>query len=706
MALDITKFLLRFVEEAKDHLEVLNQGVAELESGAASTEQINLLFRAAHTLKGSARMLKLEGINQTAHSLEDLLTSLRDGSVKFDATQHAALIYAALDNMASATETLAQSRDPKSLPAADDVLCEALKAAAQGQASDQAADTGPQSETEAPPALSTAETTPDKLKARDTVRVPLTRLDELIRLMGEMVSSHSGLRQLVEDARRLQRQSLHQPELGHLANRLRDRVQAQEALMTELHDTALQMRMLPLSIIFDPAGRLIRDLARSLGKEVEAKILGSEIELDRQIIDQLADPIIHLLRNALDHGIETPEERKKVGKPLRGRVSLKAWQDGAWVVVSVEDDGRGISLDAIRRKALKKALLTQEQLDALSEQEIMDLIFLPGFSSTEMITDFSGRGVGMDVVKSTVVDQLQGVVSLRSQPEKGSQILLRLPLSLAVMRVLLVQVQGEILGFTAQYVSELVTVAESGLVDMAQRKAVILRNEFVPVVDLADLLALPAKPSPIRRHTDSVLLLIAQVHHEKLALRIDRLVDERDLVIKQLPAHLRQQPMVSGMVTTGHNQLVSLIHVPYLMEIARQTKVRLNQRRGADQEARQKVLVVDDSLNTREIEKDVLEAWGYEVTLAENGQDGYDKAMTSSFDAVLTDVEMPVMDGFSLTARLRQTEDYATRPIIIVTSREKESDRRRGIEVGADAYIVKGSFDQTSLVDTLKALLG
>ena len=196
------------------------------------------------------------------------------------------------------------------------------------------------------------------------------------------------------------------------------------------------------------------------------------------------------------------------------------------------------------------------------------------------------------------------------------------------------------------------------------------------------------------------------MHNEKLALIIDELLDERDLVIKQLPEHLRFNALISGMVTIGHNELVSLIHVPYVLDIARKARQPVNRRAQADQEKpKKRILVVDDSLNTREIERDVLEAWGYHVTLAEHGQEGLDKALAEQFDAVLTDVEMPIMDGFTLTARLREHERYQTCPIIIITSREKESDRRRGIEVGADAYIVKGSFDQNSLVDTLKVLL-
>ena len=286
---------------------------------------------------------------------------------------------------------------------------------------------------------------------------------------------------------------------------------------------------------------------------------------------------------------------------------------------------------------------------------------------------------------------------------------LRLPLSLAIMRVLLIRSGAQILGFTAQYVTELLTVEPTDLIRVADRNAVIIRNEFVPVVKLADLLNLPQQvvsKRSVPRETTTLLLLVIRVHTEKLALQVDELLDERDMVIQQLPEHLRATPLISGMVTRGQSELVSLMHVPYILDLARKTRQSATAATGLDaQKAKKRILVVDDSLNTREIERDVLEAWGYHVTLAEHGGEGLQKALAEEFDAVLTDVEMPVMDGFTLTARLREHESYRNKPIIIITSREKDSDRRRGIEVGADAYIVKGSFDQNSLVDTLKVLL-
>ncbi|HZJ92463.1 MAG TPA: hybrid sensor histidine kinase/response regulator [Thiopseudomonas sp.] len=721
MALDIKKFIGRFVDEAQDHLGQLNSGLSALEHGAASAEQVNSLFRSAHTLKGSSRMLKLEPITQLAHSLEDLLSALREQQVQVN---HAVMdaLYQGVDALSDQVDQLHKNGQLAELTAAQNQLCQQLSALAQNQTidSDNPQDSNVQAAV-APAVTEPLHETPSEdrvtplLVASDTVRVKLTKLDELIKLMGELSASHAGLHELVATARRLEYQ-FQQQAGGELPKAMRqftldirDIVASQDSLTQELHDRALQMRMLPLATVLNPAAHLVRDMARSLGKQVDCRIYGSEIELDRQMIDQLADPIIHLLRNALDHGIEAPEQRQQAGKAVQGLLQIRARLDSGWVVLEISDDGAGLSVDAIREKTLRKGLFSSEELQEMSDQQVTDLIFLPGFSTSAIITDVSGRGVGLDVVKRSIVDQLQGLISIKTARGEGTCFTLRLPLSLAIMRVLLIRAGAQVLGFTGQYVTELLRVEPTALIRVADRNAVIIRNEFVPVVKLADLLNLPQDSrvkKPVQRDSETLLLLVVRVHTEKLALHVDELLDERDLVIQQLPEHLRNTPLLSGMVTRGQNELVSLLHVPYVLDLARKTRQAVSGAASADaQKAKKRILVVDDSFNTREIERDVLEAWGYHVTLAEHGAEGLQKALAENFDAVLTDVEMPVMDGFTLTARLREDDNYRHTPIIIITSREKDSDRRRGIEVGADAYIVKGSFDQNSLVDTLKVLL-
>ncbi len=721
MAIDIKRFLTRFVEEAREHLRQMEERINHLESTPHDMEAVHALFRSAHTIKGSSRMLKLLPITDTAHALEDLLGSLREGQAVFSADV-GRLLRRACDALATQVDQLEAGSE---LAPADEALCAALKAlltaspaappedvsstAAQTPVTPAAAFAHPSNDVPSATTESTTASAPEvRLKTAATVRIPLSKMDELIKLMGEVISSHARLRQRVSDIRGLEREAglseaLVAP-LHRFARQLQDDVFEQALLMEELHNKALIMRMLPLALVFEPAARMVRELGRSMGKEIECKISGMDIELDRQVIERLNDPIVHLLRNAVDHAIEPPEAREAVGKPRYGTVQLNARQDGGFVVIELSDDGAGLPLALIRDKAIRKGLLSTEQAAALPENEVIELIFTPGFSTSAIITDVSGRGVGMDVVKRCVVDELQGAISVETLPGQGTTFSLRLPLSLAMMRVLLVQTGTQCFGLSAQYIAQLLEVEDRQLFLVAKRQTVVIDNEFVPVLDLAALLSLP---SPAQSTRKVHLLVVVRVRNAKLALKVNDLVDERDMVIKPLPAHLRDRVLIAGMVMTGNSELISILHAPALMDLARRNISTAPMRSiDASPTVGQRVLVVDDSLNTREIEKDLLEAHGYQITLAEDGLDGLQKARSQRFDAILTDVEMPNMDGFSLTAALRQDERYRHTPIIIITSREKEEDKRRGIEVGADAYIIKGSFDQNNLLDTLKNLLG
>ncbi|MFG6665792.1 response regulator [Halomonas sp. HNIBRBA4712] len=695
MALDITRFIQRFVEEARDHQPRLRDGIASLAEGGQGSD-INALFRAVHTLKGSSRMLRLEAISSLTHALEELLSALREGTRSADPAV-IELLERAADLLDTQIDRLAEGAAPETLPTADTALHDALIGAARHEA-----DPPPASAPTTTPTPSVASSKEPRLRLSDTVRVRIERLDELIRLMGEALSYHHQQHALVERARALavslpfeQRQPMRE---FHRA--FKESTQNQDSLMSELRDRALKMRMLPLSMVFEPLARMTRELAQTLGKEATCTLSGGDIELDRQIIDRLSEPLVHLLRNALDHGLEHSDARRRAGKPATGRVTLRAWQDGDGVTIELADDGAGIDLDAVRKRARERGLISAEQLALYGESELLELIFAPGFSTRSMITDMSGRGVGMDVVRRTVVDDLSGDLHLTQHTGQGCTVTLRLPFSLALVHVLLVRVGKRTLGITAPYVASLQEVAFETLIDAAGQRTLVLDDTFVPVVSLAALLGLAQAPLGER-----VLLLVAGQGAARLALIIDEVLDERDMVLKPLPAHLGELALVSGMASVGGSTLVSVLHVPALLAQATRT-TRSASVATPERAPAHRILIVDDSLNTREIEKDVLEAWGYRVTLAENGREGWDKALAEPFDAVLTDVEMPVMDGFTLTAKLRDHERYRQTPIIIMTSREKEADRQRGMTVGADAYIVKGSFDQNQLVETLKALLG
>lgn len=713
MAIDLKKFVLRFIDEANGHLHTVKEGAFLLSSGESSDAQIGEMFRAAHTLKGGARMLKLQSIADVTHQLEEILSELRDKKLAPD-QQLGTLILQACDYISDQLAQLSATDGNNQLPPADEALCERLARASRGEM-DSSAEQSTPPPLEKPFSALNLEAVDNGLKQASSVRVRLEKLDDLINILGEVVASHDRLEQQVQslanlgprlaqmDAAQLRQQ------IVQFSRQFKEDFQVQHLQMFELYDVATTIRMLPVSMLFEPVSTQVRELATALNKQVDCRILGGEVEIDRQLIDRLSEPLTHLLRNAIDHGIGEAAERLAAGKSARGTITLTTQQDGRGILLRVEDDGRGLDYPGIRAKAVARGLVEEAVVDQLSEQECNELIFHPGFSTSKIVTELSGRGVGLDIVRKTIVADLQGTLQVHSRAGVGTTFIIRLPISLAMMRILQFEQQNHLFGLAAQYVVEVVKYSRDEIRDIAGRPAIILHNEFIPVISAAELLRIqdrPASQTAPAPMATSLLLIIIQNQFGKMAMLVDNLLDERNMMIKPLPKHMRSQALVSGMVLSPDNQLVSILQVPVLMEMA--------QKRGQSRATATKpqvranawhVLIVDDSMNTREIEKNVLEAHGYQVTLAEDGLAGLQKARLTQFDAVLTDVEMPVMDGFSLTRALRAEENYQHIPIIIVTSRAKEEDRRRGIQVGADAYIAKGDFEQDSLIETLKMLL-
>ncbi len=762
MALDMTKFIARFVEEARDLIQKINEGIVLIEKNPADGETINSVFRAAHTIKGSSRMMKFTQIAEVAHRMEDVLGAVRENTLPFT-RELGDVLFRGVDAVSAMVENIASGSAIETDNAA---LCDELKAASEGgpsapapapsdaiaQASEPApASAEPAAKAPAPPAgpaaaapvQPQAQMAEHKARPADTIRVSTDKLDELIKLMGEIISNEGRLKYRMQELHEIRRiskrmtgaldgliaqlaeipESPARRDLQSAASELhkasaamhqkaaavtlgfKDDVNTSELLNNELQERALMLRMVPLSLVFDALHRIPRDLARALGKEVDLFIEGSEIELDKKIVEKIADPLVHMIRNSIDHGIESPQERAAAGKPRAGRLVLTAVCEGGHAVIRLTDDGRGLNLQRIREKAVKRRMFSEAQLASMSEAEITNLIFTPGFSTNEIITDVSGRGVGMDVVKKNIVEDLKGSITLSSDEGKGIAVTMRLPLSLAVVRILMLGIGGSTIAIPTHYIEEIRDVTDGSLIDVVNKKAIRVRSELIPVTHIESLLDMPARG----RGDGNAIAVIVSTGGERLGLIADSLVDEKDVVIKPLPRHLNAIMKVSGVIIAANNEIINVLHVPALIEASKHLRDARTEQAAPGEGVGIKpirILVVDDSINTREIEKSILEAYGYHVTVAEDGLDAIEKAAGTKFDLVVTDVDMPRMDGFSLTKKLRDDDAYKATPIIIVTSREKEEDKRRGIAVGADAYIVKGAFDKGNLIDTIRNLAG
>ncbi|WP_346355986.1 hybrid sensor histidine kinase/response regulator [Azotosporobacter soli] len=716
-------FLTRFAVESAKHCDQMEKELLSLEKDGVSRQKFDSIFRIAHTIKGASRMLKLTPISEVAHRIEDVLEELRSEQRSLSQTVMDQLLLA-VDGIREMIANVAEGKElPETLPPA----CEALKTWLAAER-----------ESDRMPPLTAAvfqgermteqeEASTESVQTTDFVQIRSDQLDELIQLMGELVSfqyrkktqldkmrellqlSTASLSLLEGKGRALAQEGKDavtaiQRQVRQVHDLLRDDMVVENLLTCDLQERTLKIRMLPISTLFGRINRGVRDFARANGKEVEFYGEGGDTELDRKIIEQLGDCLIHMIRNAIDHGIETSEERIRQGKNPRGQIRLTAFYDGGGVTLVIHDDGAGINLPEVKATALKKDLISEAAADTMTEMELLDLLFLPGFSTSPIITDISGRGVGMNVVKETIVETLKGSVRIQSVQGKGTSFFLKVPITLALSRMLIVATGKHRFALPSYSVQEVLTVAKDQIIEVINKRAVRVREQILPLEELQTLLDYP---QPVPREGAEMVVVLLSSGPDRLGLIVDSVVSEADMVIKSLPESMEKWPLLAGFTVGGQDEVISVLSVAALLQQSRKSKNAQVGTVGGDVALQgKKILVVDDSGNTREIVKSILESYGYQVDLAEDGLEALEKTGRKLYDAVITDVEMPQLDGFSLTAHLRQDERYRQTPVIIVTSREKPEDKRRGIQVGANAYIVKGAFDQNNLIETLQNLIG
>lgn len=476
-------------------------------------------------------------------------------------------------------------------------------------------------------------------------------------------------------------------------------------LNAALQSDIRMLQLVPVANLLRPMARMARDIGRELGKQVELHIDGDQIEVDRAVLDGLRDPLTHLLRNAIDHGLELPDERRAAGKNEAGNLWLDVGSAGGQIVLKVRDDGRGIDADKIVEIALSRQLVQADELAHLDQQGKLGLIFRPGFSTRDAVTELSGRGVGLDVVTANV-RKLKGTVRLDTQPGRGTTFTLTLPLTLSTERGLKVRAGGENLLIPSIAVDCVREIARSEILNVAASQTLLLAGQSVPLRDLAAALELPTRTDT---QADAPLrVVVLSKAHSRVAFLVDEVVGEREIVIKRLPPPLHTAPNISGATLTGRGEIVMVLHADELVERAlrHEGPVLLPQIETTPEKAHlARVLVCDDSITTRTLQKNLLESKGYRVTLATDGQMGWELLQHGDFDVVVTDIEMPRMTGIELTDRIRKSQDHAELPVIIVSSLAREEDRLRGMQVGADAYIVKGEFESQAMLDALSQLV-
>lgn len=760
--MDLTAFYSQFRDETAENIRVVNEGLVELEAlsphDANYRELVDAIFRAMHTIKGSARLLGFEDIGKIAHTCEHILGAVREGRRSMDR----ALTDDLLRGSDAIVELIAASTDNRKPNIDVEWLTLSLGRglAKEGQAEEPPAVTPPHQEKPAPsqeeppqqgaavlptPAVFTPRQAPvakpGRSNARQTIRVRVDRLDKLLNLAGELAVSQQTQeahlevlaeigalviqqeRQLLALEAELQhiRFSPSQREvldrcvngalnIGERAGKL-IRAQLEQfgtytnqmgQLVEDLEMEVMAVRLLPIGTIFSNLPRAVRELANETGKEVSLTLIGETTELDRKVIEALNDPLIHLIRNAVDHGIEQPDIREQHGKPRQGEIQVSAQTFGAYVHVVIRDDGRGIDPQQLRQIAVRKGLLTQESAALLTNQEAIELIFAPGFSTAQIITDISGRGVGMDVVRTNILE-LGGQVHVESQPGSGTTMTLVLPLTLVTTRVLLIEIGEHLFAIPASSCTGSVWTYPEEIRTVEGRAMLPYEGHLVPLLRMADLLDVTSNMAFMSRRRSPALII--GTARRPLAVLVDRLIDEREVVIKPLGPLMERQRRFNGAIQLGDGRLILLINPATLVETARGMALTTSSTKSNAPQRRSRLLVTDDSFATRELIRSILQSAGYDVTTAVDGLDALDKLRNGTFDLVVSDVEMPRIDGFTLTSQIRKDLGL-TLPVVIVTSLASEAHKRRGLEAGAQAYIVKGQFDQNNLLGTIRQLLG
>ncbi|WP_432822702.1 hybrid sensor histidine kinase/response regulator [Trichloromonas sp.] len=701
--MDSSRYIGIFCREAEEHLQTLRQGLMALEKQGVDPERMRPLLRSVHTLKGSARLLNLVDFSSLTHAIEDQLKDLERGERPVTA-EWIDLLLAATESLASMVAAVAAGSEPGF------AVAEVIAGLASG--------------TLAPPAAERPSAAADEPKAGiESVRTSVAQIDRLVNLLGEVSivreaftdrSSRLGglLRQLDLLLPGLRQSEVYprlrqlRGDLRQLATELERDVFSIQYLADELQGETTTLRMLPLAVITGELEGLLRKMAREQGKQVDFVVSGDEQELDRRMLESIRPMLVHLLRNAVDHGIETAAERSSAGKPATGRIELRASFEGGAVQLVLCDDGRGLDPELLRQVAVKRRLLSLEEARALSDEQALYLILRPGFSTREIVTDHSGRGIGMDVVKTTI-DQVKGNLQIQSSPGKGTTIVLQFPLTLAVINGLIVACEAETFVVPLHYLVEILQLEAADILTEGGREVVRARGLTMPLVSLQAILGLSKQRSvPVKsRFTALVLNFRGQL----LACQVSRSLGVQEVVVKNLGDQLRQVRFFTGATVLPSGQPALILSVAGLFGAGLAAGATHLQRDLEAQQARAvkgRILVVDDSVTTRTMEKNILEARGYQVTVAVSGEDALGKLATQIFDLVVSDVEMPGISGFELTEKIRENEQTRDLPVIIVTSFAADEDKRRGIAVGAQAYIVKGSFDQGLLLQAVETFIG
>ena len=707
---DMQELVQDFLVETNEIIENLDHDLVELESNQNDLELLNKIFRGAHTMKGSSSFLGFNKLAELTHHAEDILNKLRKGEMVvtreimdtlLEFVDKTKQIISDIENGTDNTDCTSVIEDLKL--ASEGKLTSKTKntsAAQPAQAAQPAA--APAPKPQAAPKQEAPKVVHQATPVEQTIRVDVSRLDSLVNLVGELVLSRNMLSQIA----------------GELENKFENEYLVEQLLVatnsigmntTELQLAIMKTRMIAIGKVFNKFPRVVRDIARDTGKEIELIISGEETELDKQVIESIGDPLLHMIRNSCDHGVETPDVRLAKGKPRMGTVNLSAYHEGNHVVIEIKDDGAGMDPNKLKRKAIEKGVITVDEANSMDDKQAFALIFKPGFSTAEKITNISGRGVGMDVVR-TNIEKLNGIITIDSKIDEGSTFYLKLPLTLAIIQALLVEVAGETFAIPLASVVETVRITNEEIHSFEGREVLKLRDRVLSLIRLDEAFALD------ELEQDEIYVVVVALAEKQLGFIVDKLIGQEEIVIKSLGDYLGGNPGIAGATITGDGRVRLILDVAGVIEVAqnmprriRNTKKLSSNKRAAVQTASKKtnavkVLICDDSSTDRKITKKILESQDWiETVEAPSGKDALSLLeRDTSIDLIISDIMMPDMDGFRLARSIRE-KGYDI-PIIAISARMEPADRKKMNASGMNAFIQK-PITQQLLLDKIDELI-
>lgn len=730
MALDRNAFVDNFLDELSENIQAVERSILVLKKDPENPEELSGLLRTLHTIKGSSRMLKYNTIESAAHGIENVFKGVKEGRFSVD-NSIVQLVFLTIDYINTAAKKIKKT-------GADDIDVSKLVAVLEkayaaehyelGKAKEhlsrqidpEGSDTKKAEAAEAKPrsiprSSGKGEIEKNESAQLETVRIKIDRIDDLAKNMNGLIMRQFQLKRenetlfdLENKLRELRVEAEVKSELAgimeavqNLRKRYHDEMVQLEHISFTVQEKIMGLRMMPLELILGYLGKMVEEMAINLGKEINLEIIGSQVMVDKYILESIYDPIIHLVRNAVDHGLEMPEEREKKGKPREGTLSVKCSAEGGNAVIKIVDDGKGIDYEKVRKKAMKKFPEQAEEIEKMDENALHPFLFASGFSTNDQVSKLSGRGVGLDIVKYNI-ESLKGKITLASTLGEGTEFLLSLPLSLATTEGFFIAAGGERFFVPSNYINEIVIRQRRDIIKNLQKEFIKLRAEIIPLYYLVSLLG----PEKMHR-SEKLFILIVETLGEKYGIIVDSIIQFSSLIYKPLPKNLTEMGVLQGIVFDESFHIINILHVPELIKKFKSVKnVALKQRYSFDLHKNKRILVVDDSYSTREIEKSILEMEDYTVETAVDGVDALEKIQEGAYHCIVSDIHMPKMDGVTLLENLRRMDKYKSLPVIIVSSEKDPELKRKCEKAGSSAFLEKADFERGNLLQEVKNCIG